>query len=65
MQRSSDTPAPVITILVDGIDDAIKKIEAEGGSLVEPRTEIASMGAFAYFKDPEGNVMGLWESARA
>ncbi len=63
MQRSADTPTPVITIAVDGIDDALKKIEAAGGSVVQPRTPIPDMGAFAYFKDSEGNVMGLWETA--
>jgi uncharacterized protein len=62
MKRAGDTPAPVITIGVDGIDDALKKVEAGGGSTVQPRTEIPGMGAFAYFKDSEGNVMGLWET---
>jgi predicted enzyme related to lactoylglutathione lyase len=62
MQRSPDTPAPVITIGVTAIDDALKKIEADGGSVVQPRTEIPDMGAFAYFKDTEGNVVGLWET---
>ena len=62
MKRSSDTPAPVITIQVGSIDEALKKIEAGGGSTVQPRTEIPNMGAFAYFKDTEGNAMGLWES---
>jgi uncharacterized protein len=62
MQRSADTPAPVITIGVDAIDDTLKKIEAGGGAVVQPRTEIPDMGAFAYFKDPEGNVVGLWET---
>jgi uncharacterized protein len=62
MQRGPDTPAPVITIGVDAIDDALKKIEASGGSVVQPRTEIPNMGAFAYFKDSEGNVVGLWET---
>ena len=33
-----------------------------GGSTVTPRTAIPGMGAFAYFKDPEGNVVGLWET---
>jgi predicted enzyme related to lactoylglutathione lyase len=61
MQRTPDTPAPVITIGVDGIDDALKKVEAGGGSIVQPRTEIPQ-GAFAYFKDSEGNVVGLWET---
>ena len=61
-QRTSDTPTPVITIGVDGIDDALKKVEAGGGIIVQPRTEIPDMGAFAYFKDTEGNVVGLWEN---
>jgi predicted enzyme related to lactoylglutathione lyase len=62
MKRSSDTPAPVITIDVESIDDSLKQIEAAGGSTVKPRTEIPGMGAFAYFKDPEDNVVGLWET---
>ncbi len=61
MRRTSDTPVPVITIGVDSIDDSLKKIEAEGGSTITPRTPIPDMGAFAYFTDSEGNVMGLWE----
>ena len=63
MKRSADTPSPVLTIGVDSIDDSMKKIEAAGGSVVQPRTEIPDMGAFAYFKDTEGNVLGLWENA--
>jgi predicted enzyme related to lactoylglutathione lyase len=61
MKRTSDTPTPVITIQVHSIDEALKKIEAGGGSTVQPRTEIP-MGAFGYFKDSEGNTMGLWET---
>jgi hypothetical protein len=63
MKRSSHTPSPVITIGVDSIDDALKKVEASGGSTITPRTPIPDMGAFAYFKDSEGNTMGLWETA--
>jgi uncharacterized protein len=61
--RSKETPTPVITIGVDSIDDTLKKVEAGGGKTVTPRTPIPDMGAFAYFKDSEGNVMGLWETA--
>jgi len=64
MKRSSDTPTPVITIQVDSIDDSLKKIGAGGGATVQGRTEIPNMGAFAYFKDSEGNTLGLWESLR-
>jgi hypothetical protein len=63
MKRSDDTPSPIITIEVASIDDAMKRIEDGGGALVQPRQEIPGMGAFAYFKDSEGNTMGLWETA--
>ena len=62
MRRDESTPAPVITIDVEAIDVALKEIEAAGGTTVTPRTAIPGMGAFAYFKDPEGNVLGLWET---
>jgi predicted enzyme related to lactoylglutathione lyase len=63
-RRSADAPStPVITIDVGSVDDALKQVEAAGGSVVQPRTEIPGMGAFAYFTDPEGNVLGLWENA--
>ena len=62
-QRGGSIPAPVITIEVDAIDDSLKQIEAGGGGVVQARTEIPGMGAFAYFTDSEGNVMGLWETA--
>jgi uncharacterized protein len=62
MKRSADTPSPVLTVDVESIDESLKQIEAGGGSTVKPRTEIPGMGAFAYFKDTEGNVMGLWET---
>jgi uncharacterized protein len=62
MERDERTPSPVITIDVDAIEDALHDIEAAGGSTVTPRTAIPGMGAFAYFRDPEGNVLGLWES---
>jgi hypothetical protein len=63
MDRKDETPNPVITIGVDSVDDSLKKVEAGGGTIVTPRTPIPEMGAFAYFKDTEGNVMGLFESA--
>jgi uncharacterized protein len=64
MKRSSDTPSPVLTVDVESIDESLKQIEAGGGTTVKPRTELPGMGAFAYFKDTEGNVMGLWETVQ-
>jgi predicted enzyme related to lactoylglutathione lyase len=60
-RRDAETPTPRIVIQVDSIEEALKKVEAGGGSMVTPRTEMAGMGASAHFKDSEGNVIGLWE----
>ena len=62
MQRDANTPSPVITVDVEDIDAALQQITLRGGSTVTPRTAIPGMGTFAYFKDPEGNVLGLWET---
>jgi predicted enzyme related to lactoylglutathione lyase len=60
--RTAETPTPMIVIQVDSIDESLKKVEAEGGTTVSPRAEMPGMGAYAYFKDTEGNVIGLWET---
>ncbi len=60
--RSADTPTPVVTVDVESIDQALKQVEAAGGRVVRPRTEIPGMGAFAYVTDTEGNTLGLWEN---
>jgi uncharacterized protein len=59
--RTAETPTPRIVIQVDSIDESLKKIE-EGGTTVSPRAEMPGMGAYAYFKDTEGNLLGLWET---
>jgi len=54
---------PVITIDVASIDDALATISSLGGEPVGEKTPVGEMGFAAYFKDTEGNIMGLWESA--
>ncbi|GAA5134105.1 VOC family protein [Pseudonocardia adelaidensis] len=63
LRRSAETPSPVLTIDVESVDRALEQVEAAGGKVVRPRSEIPGMGAFAYFTDPEGNTLGLWENA--
>ena len=58
------TPGPVIVVDVDSIDESLAKIGTLGGSTVVGRTPVGDMGFAAYFTDPEGNVVGLWETAR-
>jgi predicted enzyme related to lactoylglutathione lyase len=52
-------------IEVDSIEDALAAAERTGGTVTEPKQEIAGMGWFAVVHDPEGNEVGLFQSARA
>jgi predicted enzyme related to lactoylglutathione lyase len=63
VQRAEPLATPVITIDVGAIDVTLREIETNGGTTLTPRTPIAGMGAYAYFRDPEGNVLGLWETS--
>lgn len=61
-QRGGRLTTPVITVDVPAIDDALARVRSAGGEVVAEREEIPGMGAFAYFTDSEGNLMGLWET---
>jgi uncharacterized protein len=63
MQRQEPVAAPVITLDVDDIDATIVAVEKHGGSAVGEKMPVGDMGFAAYFKDSEGNLMGLWQIA--
>jgi len=51
-----------VYIMVDSITDALRQIQAAGGTVLTPRTDIGpNMGAFAAFADPVGNEFGVYE----
>lgn len=62
-RREGTLTAPVVTVDVEDIDAALRKIESLGGSTVTPRQEVPGMGWTAYFRDSEGNIVGLWQNA--
>ncbi|MCX6648641.1 MAG: VOC family protein [Candidatus Bathyarchaeota archaeon] len=62
MKRSKDVKAPVVTISVADINAALTKIEKNGGKTLVKKMEVGTMGWSAYFKDSEGNVVGLWQN---
>ena len=54
-----------IYIMVDDILDALRRIEAAGGRVLTPRTDIGpNLGAFAAFADPAGAEFGLYEEPK-
>jgi predicted enzyme related to lactoylglutathione lyase len=62
IERSGQISAPVVTITVSSISDALQKVTAAGGKVAMDRQEIPGMGAYGYFVDVAGNVIGLWET---
>ena len=48
-------------IHVENVDEYLDKAVALGGEVAMPKTPVPGMGYFAYFKDTEGNILGLWE----
>ncbi len=47
-------------VKVENLQAAVDKAKGLGAEVVAPPTPIPGVGAFALFKDPDGNVMGLW-----
>ncbi|HEY1330191.1 MAG TPA: VOC family protein [Actinomycetota bacterium] len=59
-QRSDRSSVTTLTMSVDSIEDSIAKVEAAGGSVVQQKTPIPTMGWFATCTDTEGNTFGLY-----
>ncbi len=62
-RRQPELSAPVVVVEVDDIDKALETVGGLGGSTVLSRMPVGDMGFAAYFRDPEGNVVGLWQNA--
>jgi predicted enzyme related to lactoylglutathione lyase len=61
VKKKDPNTAPVITIVADDIGASLKLVVKNGGETVVKRTEMGQYGAYAYFRDTEGNLMGLYE----
>ncbi len=64
MSRSdSPSPSPILVVDVASIDTALERIGSLGGETLRGKEPVGDMGFAAYVRDPEGNVVGLWETA--
>jgi len=61
MKRQSPLNSPVITIDVQNMEDAMKMVKKMGGKIIREKMQVGDMGYAAYFKDTEGNIIGLWQ----
>ncbi len=64
MTKNEHVKFPVITISVKDIDKALTAIEKSGGHVAMKKFPVGDMGFAAYFKDTEGNVLGLWQDLK-
>jgi hypothetical protein len=64
MIKKAPIKSPVITIDVEDMEKALAEIKDLGGKVVVGKQPVGDMGFSAYFKDTEGNIVGLWQNAR-
>ena len=62
LKRQDPVRNPVLTIDVESIDDTLASVEKNGGRIVREKLAVGDMGFAAYFRDSEGNVIGLWQN---
>jgi hypothetical protein len=64
MKRPPQAPESRLNVYfkVDRLDDTMKKVESAGGKIVVPKTNIPNVGNYAFFTDPEGVIVGIFES---
>lgn len=63
MKREGPFVSPNLMIDVENISQSLARVIDSGGTLVSDRTPVGDFGFVAYFRDTEGNLLGLWENA--
>lgn len=58
---SKEQPA-LLNFRVDKIDEVVEQLTA-AGAWIDPKRDDSPYGRFAWFRDPEGNRVELWEPA--
>jgi hypothetical protein len=61
-QAVSRTPGLLPYVYVDGVAEAVARVEANGGEVVDAPYPEGNL-TVATFRDPAGNVIGLWQEA--
>jgi hypothetical protein len=62
MKKQNPEHKPVNYIAVEPIEECVRKIDALGGEVLVPRTEVPGMGWWALALDPEGNRFAIFQS---
>ena len=62
MKKQNPEHKPVNYVLVESVDEYIKKIESLNGKIVVPKMEVPGVGWWALALDPEGNQFAILQS---
>lgn len=59
---TDENPAGTVIIYIgtDNVTDSLNAVESAGGSIVSPEMDIPNTGKFGLFRDPTGNLVGLF-----
>jgi uncharacterized protein len=62
MRRMYPGQALVNYILVENVDEYVRRAGKLGAKVMMEKTPVPAMGWFAQLTDPEGNVFAIWET---
>jgi uncharacterized protein len=57
----SSEPGLLLYVIVESVQQSLEKIVDAGGAIVTPLTPQGEGEAFATFRDPAGNVLGIFQ----
>ena len=60
-RRDEQFTQPRSYIEVDSIDETLRKVKEAGGSVLMEKSPISDTSWYAFFNDPDGNTIGLYE----
>ena len=59
---TSTQQGTVVYLVCSDMNEALQRVEENGGQVLVPRTDIGENGYFAHFCDTEGNRVGLYSA---
>ncbi|HKW70527.1 MAG TPA: VOC family protein [Candidatus Dormibacteraeota bacterium] len=62
MDRTDHKQAVINTISVDKFEDGADAVKKAGGKVLMEKSAVPGQGYFAYCRDTEGNVFGIFEN---
>lgn len=61
VNESNPAGTVIVYIETDDITASLKEVQKAGGTIVAPEMDIPNTGKFGLFRDPQGNMIGLFK----